>query len=199
MDFLLLLLWFYCISSFCFLLLLVFSRCCRHCLSFCPFALRSPFAFCNFRKNSLFKKGQAWQRNQGTITSTPTITTTSTTPPSHHGSTHPWCIPLCLCPCVNEDDDDDDDVEEGAVSKIGSGSALPSKCFISNCANIRNEFTILQFSIFVKQYCTYIAPSIYDVCMSVCICIVNGIVSYLIVRSPSVLYTLCHEWLTIVK
>lgn len=112
MDFLLLLLWFYCISSFCFLLLLVFSRCCRHCLSFCPFALRSPFAFCNFRKNSLFKKGQAWQRNQGTITSTPTITTTSTTPPSHHGNTHPWCIPLCLCPCANEDDDDVEEREQ---------------------------------------------------------------------------------------
>lgn len=68
-----------------FWLLLVFSRCCRHCLSFCPFALRSPFAFCNFRKNSLFRKGQAWDRGTGTITSTPTITTTSQTqPPSHH-------------------------------------------------------------------------------------------------------------------
>lgn len=122
--------------------------------------------------------------------------TTPLPPLKQHRQHPPLMIPLCCCPCAN-DDDDDDDVEEGAESKNGSGSALASKCFISNCANIRNEFT-LQFSIFVKQYCTYL-PSIYDVCvLSVCICIVNGFVSYLIVRLPSV-YTLCHEWLTIVK
>lgn len=59
------------------------------------------------------------------------------------------------------------------------------RCFMSNCANIRNEFT-LQFSIFGKQYCTYL-PTVYvlsvcvPLCVYLCMCIVNAVVSYLII------------------
>lgn len=55
----------------------------------------------------IFAKIRYWEgrhdRGTGTITSTPTITTTFTIPLlslyNITGSTHPWCIPLCCCPC----------------------------------------------------------------------------------------------------